>query len=211
MQNYQISRGKLLNICKELNHNVSLWNTNKTRTRWQIRQSNLINVAIKEYAGLKKYPFSARDISSYFHQKYNRVRILPKFVRDILRNNLGMSYKLGKSLLVSYRKSNTDLLKALFSLKVWKIIDRFKLLINIDETMFSRSTKASHSWSTKGKEWALMNIWYSNSTSLITAITSNGDVFAADTNGSVTGKMLIKFIDELEIFLWQNSKISISK
>ena len=77
--------------------------------------------------------------------------------------------------------------------------------------MLSRSTKASHSWSTKGKEWTLMNIWYSNSTSLITAITSNGDVFAADTNRFVTGKMLIKFIDELEIFLRQNSKISISK
>ena len=122
-----------------------------------------------------------------------------------------MSYKLGKLRPVNYCKSNTDLLKALFSLKVCKINDRFELLINIDETMFSRSTKASHSWSTKRKEWTLMNIWYSNSTSLITAITSNGDVFAADTNGSVTGKMLIKLIDEFEIFLWQNSKISISK
>ena len=96
MQNYQISRGTLLNICKELNHNVSLWNTNKTRTHRQIQQSSLINEAIKIYTGLTKYPFSASDISSYLHQKY-RVRILPALERDILRNNLEMSYKLGKS------------------------------------------------------------------------------------------------------------------
>ena len=151
MQNYQISRGTLLNICKELNHNLSLWNTNKTRTRRQIQQSSLINEAIKKYTGLTKYPFSARDISSYLHQKY-RVRKLPALVTDILRNNLGMSYKLGKSRPVSYCKSNTDLLKALFSLKVCKIIDKFELLRNINESMFLRSTKASHSWSTKGKE-----------------------------------------------------------
>ena len=159
MKNYQISRGTLLNIYKELNHNVSLWNTNKTRTRRQIQQSSLINVAIKLYTGLTKYSFSARDISSYLHQKY-RARILSALVRDILRNNLGMSYKLWKSQPMSYCKSNTDLLKALFSLKVCKIIDRFELLINIDETMFSRSTKASYSWSTNGKEWTLINICY---------------------------------------------------
>ena len=55
MQNYQISRGTLLNICKELNHNVSLCNTNEISTRRQIRQSSLINKAINEYTGLMKY------------------------------------------------------------------------------------------------------------------------------------------------------------
>ena len=47
MQNYPISRGTLLNICKELNNNVSFLNTNKARTLRQIQQSSLINEAIK--------------------------------------------------------------------------------------------------------------------------------------------------------------------
>ena len=209
MQNYWISRGTLLNICRELNNEVIHWNKQNTKTRRQIIQSNWINESIREYARLMKYPFSARDVSSYLNQKY-RVRIPPGLVRNILKNNLEMSYKLGKSRPVNYCESKASLMKGLFSLKISRIMNRFDVLINIDEAMFSRSTKASYSWSKKGKESTLMNIWFSNSTSLITAITSNGDVFAVDTNGSITSKILIKFIDELEIFLMEKAKISIS-
>ena len=97
IQNYQISRGTFY-IYKELNHNVSLWNMNKTRTRRKIRQSSLISEAIKEYTGLTKYQFSAHDISSYLYQMY-RVRILSKLVRDTIKNEMKYYnyYKYGKS------------------------------------------------------------------------------------------------------------------
>ena len=62
---------------------------------------------------------------------------------------------------------------------------KFELLINIDETISLRYTKASYSWSNKGKESNLKNIWFLNLTSLITALTTNGDVFEADTYGFV--------------------------
>ena len=69
-----------------------------------------------------KYPYSARDVSSYLHQKH-RVRIFPELVRSIFRHNLEMSYKLGKSWPVNYCESNTNLMKGIFSLKIWRIIE----------------------------------------------------------------------------------------
>ena len=46
-----------------------------------------------------------------------------------------------------------------------------------------------------------MNIGYSNSTSLITAITSSGKVFAASTKGSVNSLIFLKFIRGLGNFV----------
>ena len=83
--------------------------------------------------------------------------------------------------------------------------------MNIDETMFSRSTKTTKSWSLKGKESKQMNIWFSNSASLITTITSLGDVFAADTSGIVHNKLIIQFLEERERFMIENFGISIDQ
>ena len=62
-------------------------------------------------------------------------------------------------------------------------MNSFDALINIDEASFSRLTKTNRCWSTKGNETIIENICFSNSTSLITAITTFGDVFAASTTG----------------------------
>ena len=82
------------------------------------------------------------------------------------------------------------------------MINDYDLLINIDETMFTRTTMASRSWSVKVKENNLMNICFSNSTSLMTAITSFGDVLSAETRGSVTSKHFIKFLEKLKSFIY---------
>ena len=96
-----------------------------------------------------------------------------------------MSYKQRKSHPVSYDERKLLLMEGLFSVNISKIIQKYDVLINIDEAMFSRSTKASRSWSIKGQETKLMNICFSNSTSLIAAITSLGDAFSVDTTGSI--------------------------
>ena len=58
-------------------------------------------------------------------------------------------------------------MKGLFSIKLSKTINDFGILINIDETMFSGTTKTSHSWLLKGEEAKLMNILFTCSTSII--------------------------------------------
>ena len=89
-------------------------------------------------------------------------------------------------------------MKDLFNVKVGKLIANYDFLVNIDETMFSRTTKANRSLSNTGIEKNLMNICFSNSTSLMAAIISFGDVLSAEIQGGVTGKHFIKFLEELK-------------
>lgn len=80
-------------------------------------------------------------------------------------------------------------------------MNNFDALISIGETMFSRLTKTSRSRSQKGRKMNLMNICFSNSTSLITAIITFGDVFTANINGSVISEVFIQYLKELDCFL----------
>ena len=52
------------------------------------------------------------------------------------------------------------------------------MLININETSFSWDMKITLFWLQKGSDHVIMNIWYTNSTGMITSITSSGEVFA---------------------------------
>ena len=63
-----------------------------------------------------------------------------------------MSYKIGKSRPIDYDEVKLSLMKGLFSIKLSKAINNYELLIKIDETMFSRTTKTLHSWSLKEKK-----------------------------------------------------------
>ena len=56
-----------------------------------------------------------------------------------------------------------------------------------------------------------MNIWFTNSTSLMTAITSFGDAFSAEIQGSVISKLFIEFLDELKRFIKDKLGTSIQK
>ena len=94
-----------------------------------------------------------------------------------------------------------DLLKCLFAIRIISHLSEFEMLINIDESSFSRTTKLAHSWLKKGKAWKLGNIWSSSSTFLITAITSRGNVFAANTKGSINSSMFLEFMAKLRTFI----------
>ena len=155
---------------------------------------------ISKYVSITKYPYTSRDISTYLFKKH-WIRVNPRLIRSVLKEQMNMSYKLGKSRPVYHNETNTFLMKCIFSIKLSKTMNNFDALINIDETMFSRLTKTSRSWSQKGREMNLMNICFSNSTSLITAITTFGDVFTANINGSVTSEVFIQYLKELECFL----------
>ena len=77
--------------------------------------------------------------------------------------------------------------------------------------MFSRQTKATRWCSSRGKETNLMNIWFSNSVSLITAITNLGDAFSASIYGSTTSKIFIEFIKEFGKFLLDRNGLHLFK
>ena len=65
------------------------------------------------------------------------------------------------------------------------------MLINLNESLFSKWAKLEYSWSRDGEKRKLKNIEYADSTSIITSITSSGKVIAANTKGTVNTSMLI--------------------
>ena len=90
-----------------------------------------------------------------------------------------------------------------------KEIKRFSLLINIDETLFSRSTKSDYSWLEKRKECTVRNICFSNSVSVIAAIMSPGIIYAPASNDTVNGYLFKKFLKKLKHFNKHNKRIEL--
>ena len=75
------------------------------------------------------------------------------------------------------------------------------MLVNVDESSFSRLTKRSFSLIPKGKQQVIKNIWFLNSCSFVTAITSTGSVIAAKSDKSVSSELFVSFMKELVIFI----------
>ena len=206
VQRFGISKGTLSNIQREISREAAPWITQKGLNTRQILQWGWINESIRQFSSETKYPYTARDVSTYLRRKHN-IKIYPSTVRKIMKESLGLSFKLGKSRPVKYKETSIILMKSLFSIKISKILNNYETLINIDETIFSRSTKQTRSWSFKSEETNLMNICFSNSTSLITAITSFGDVFAANIWGSVRSERFVEYLNQLADFLGKKNGV----
>ena len=90
-------------------------------------------------------------------------------------------------------------------------MNAFDAMVNIDESIFSRLTMAARSWSQKGKETKLSNICFSNSISLITGITTFGNVFATSINGPVTSNSFVEYLKNFDNFLRNKTGTMLSK
>ena len=54
------------------------------------------------------------------------------------------------------QQDRQDLLKCYFTINIIPALSRFDLLINVDESSFSRTTNLIYSWSKKGQAKELM-------------------------------------------------------
>ena len=139
------------------------------------------------------------------------VRLTERIVAKILKEILQMTYKKRKSRPIEFQQDRQDLLKWYFAAKIIPLLSQFDMHINIDETSFSRWTKLEYSWSRKGKTRELLNIGYTDLTSLITSITSSGKVLAANTKGPVNASMFIKYLLNLDKFVEEVWSTNMSK
>ena len=124
MQNYNVSRGTLTNICIELNKEVVHWSTKWTRSSRDIINCEWIVRLIWKYVKSMNYPYTARDVSWYIYKAY-RSRISPWIIFRILKD-FGMSYKIGKYRPIDYDEVKLSLMKGLFSIKLSKAINNYE-------------------------------------------------------------------------------------
>ena len=74
----------------------------------------------------------------------------------------------------SLNMERIDLWKALFSIKIAKEMDKFDIIINIDESTLSKGVVEHYSWSPVGIPTPIQSIIFQKSVSIIAAITTEG-------------------------------------
>ena len=204
---YSISLGTLYNIKKEFDVPIPGPKLKRSNTSRNLVESSWIQNLIRNYLNSTKIPLSSKDIWEHINTKTGLV-IDKKTWRKIMIETLGMKYKKGQARLTNYDEEFQAWTKQWFSIRLWKVIHNFKMLINVDETSFSRLTKKSFSWIPKGKEQIIKSIWFRNSWSLVTAITSTGGVIAMKRIGSIKSILFIEFLRELIKFIKEDERIN---
>ena len=209
-QKYRIWRSTVFSIINDFKYPASNMFSQPGKISRIILSSRFLNKQDKEYWDMQTYPFISQDVANYMKERFG-MKIGNNVYSKMMKENLLMSYKKGKSCISDLQKNRMELLKCWFAVHIIPNLSEFDMVININESSLSRATKLTHSWLTKGKACKLNNIWYSSSTSLIAAITSRGDAFAANTAGSVNGQMFLEFIVKLWKFIEKTCKIQAHK
>ena len=197
---YNISLGTLHNIVKEFETPIQRLHLERSITSRNLIESPKLREKIESYLLTNRTPWTAKNISYHLLSEMG-VAIPKRVVREILIKMLGMKYKKGLSRLVSFNEEKNILSKQWFAIRLWKVLDQFDMLVNVDESSFSRLTKKCYSWIPKGKQQIIKNIWFLNSWSLVTAITSTGSVMAAKSDKSVNSELFVNFMKELVMFI----------
>ena len=81
----------------------------------------------------------------------NNICVNVSLIRKILKSKLLFSFKRCSTRPITLNWKILKLKKILFLVRLSKMINRQSILTNVDESVFSRSTKANYSWPRKGE------------------------------------------------------------
>ena len=88
-------------------------------------------------------------------------------------------------------------LRKVYAIEFANIIDSSKLIVNIDEVVFSKSTKINYSWISKGYTKFWNNTSFTESLSLILSITNQRDWYASNLTSLNNTDTFVDYIVEL--------------
>ena len=162
--------------------------------------------SITDYVQNTDNLFCLKDIKHYLLTERD-IEVKITNISSFIKNKLHLSYKKCSS-----RPSQKDIARLtaqgkIYAMEFSNIIDNTKVLVNIDEVIFSKSTKINYSWIKKGRSKFWNNISFSGSLSLIWAITSNGDWFASNLINHHYSKTFVEYISQLMKWLTEDLKI----
>ena len=92
--------------------------------------------------------------------------------------------------------------KILFLVKLCKLIKRGSILVNIDEAVFSPSTKINYFWNRRGMTSNRSTTLFSESVSIVSSILSNGISITGVRIGTIKSNTFIEYIGYL-IYVWK--------
>ena len=104
---------------------------------------------IKFYSKNWVFPFTIGDVKQYLDDTNNQDNPYV-VIRKVMINDLNMSFKLCKSRSSTFNITKIKASHKLFRAYFAQRLEPSTLIINVDESVFSRTSKINYSWSTKG-------------------------------------------------------------
>ena len=114
-----------------------------------------------------------------------------------LKTRLGMTYRRVSSRPVYKDPWFIRLMQLVFCIEYLNIVTSDIIVVNIDETLFSNSTKFNYSWAPKGQSNYCWNISFKGSMSFIGAITNRGDWYFENLNQNNWAKLFLQYLENL--------------
>ena len=115
----------------------------------------------------------------------------------ILKEKLHYSFKRCSHRPLKHERRSSKFKKILFSVKICKMKNKSTILVNVDESIFSSSTKSNYSWGKKGFPLNILSIIFKGSISIVSAIISNGISFTRVRIGTIKSKTFVEYIKHL--------------
>ena len=159
--------------------------------KWAKAQQKIVKY-IKAQSGV----FISTSLKHYIETE-TVITICKQSKASFLRSSLGLSYKRVASRLTKSNIPETKLKKIIFWLEFANLIKPEHILLNIDETLFSKSTKINYSWTMKGVEASVTNSTLIGSLSLLAAITNRGDWYISNLLSRNNSDNFISYIGKL--------------
>ena len=124
-----------------------------------------------------------------------------KAIRDFAKIRLQYSYKRGATRVLACKKKELPYLQRIFCFRILQNFQSGLILINLDESTFTRSVKWDYSWLPKGKSHPIINSSWIGRASMIFAMLSNGEWIWTLKSGTIKSEDFIKFLLILEIYI----------
>ena len=108
-----------------------------------------------------------------------------KKIRQFMKSDMRYSFKKGSSRPFKVLSPKSDIMNGIFWWKLLSLICRDALIINIDESSFSRSVKSNYSWLPRGKGSSIIHNTILGRCSLILGIWIDGKIIGSITTQTV--------------------------
>ena len=197
---YQISISTINRIVKHIGSYKQTEQIQLNPAIHPIRNRKIWSV-VASYAQETNQPFTCNDIKEHMMEAYS-VWLDTNIIRKILKEKLNYSFKRcsPRPLLLDHKLTNVK--KSLFAVKLIKLINNSTVLINVDESVISNSTKINYSWGPKGKPLNLSTTKIRGSISLFAAIASCGISVTGIRKGTVKSNTFVEYIKHL-LSVWK--------
>ena len=190
---------------KKLNSIQILQGPARSPLRLYCEEYQEVKRGIKFYNKNWEFPYTVKDVKEYIDDT-NEADYPSRIIRNVMINDLNLSFKQCKSRPMTFNVSKIKAARKLFWAHFVGKLGPSTLIINVDESTFSRTSKINYSWSKKGRCVELKNTPFSGSVSMILAIFSNGCWMCLLTPQSINSNIFIYFVNKLKGWLEESNQ-----